>query len=961
MDDSLLSGLQESSTAAERQQALQYFEHLKSKADGWKLCTTHFTQRIHSDPHVKFFCLQVLEYHVKHRHVSSSDDDILALHKCLLTWMQPTEKAVDVAPFIKNKMAQIYALVFVVDYPSKWPHFFATLLECVQSAHIWSVDLYLRVLLAIDSELVDRQVVHCQEENVRNTAIKDTMREQCVPDLVESFLQIMLKFHELNCPLVCLAMEVVGAYVSWIDIMLIANDRFINLLLMYLSNPDLRESSTECLHEIIGKGMEPVAKTKLIEALYKMLVSIGVLSAGNVKSDDEADFQVKLSKLVSGMGCGLIASWNKMVKSNHEYKDITSAAIESKLSYLHRYLCDDDDGVSEAIVPFAVQYIGMLKRHSNLSDIDRTNLRSLLDAVITKLKYDESYDFESEGEEEIMFLEFRKQLKVLLDAIAQVDPCLVLQTSQNWLSSVLANVSSLPFTNVELVLRLFYMLGEVVTDKQYGAVNIPGSSWHQMMCIILQSQVSLYPHTAVIQQYYEVLVRYEKFFLVETSYIGPVMATFLSAHGLRHPNSSLRSRLSYLLVRFIKAMKGVINVFAEQVLENLRELLLMLPGSENYKVYFSNNDMNFLYEAASILIISSPQPPQGKGILMKSIVSPVAKQFPTLLAKLVTTEDTKQQEDIGQALYGLLSFASRASKSFANHTQVLQSGCLECFSEILPVFLRGLEVNVQRDVLHSGVRQYLHRMIICLGDELFSYVPLAVSLLLKDCKARDIQEFIPLINQLIVKYKDRLLPVLEKIFMPVCGSIIALLNVPFDAEDLEEQRDRNSLQKSYFLFISSTVSNNLHTVISNQSSEKVQELLNVLIQNAVEFPDPAVQRICFGVVKKLVDIWGCQGVLTGFVEYMYGHIFPACFLAPSKAGFDLNDGQSYLVLGEIAGILKTAFNRRGEEVLLNLQRYLSSIHFPPDFIEDLLLKMKSSDVKTLRSSLKTYFMRLRTS
>ena len=41
---------------------------------------------------------------------------------------------------------------------------------------------------------------------------------------------------------------------------------------------------------------------------------------------------------------------------------------------------------------------------------------------------------------------------------------------------------------------------------------------------------------------------------------------------------------------------------------------------------------------------------------------------------------------------------------------------------------------MQRDVLHSGVRQYLHRMIICLGDELFGYVPLAVSLLLKNCK-----------------------------------------------------------------------------------------------------------------------------------------------------------------------------------------------------------------------------------
>ena len=37
------------------------------------------------------------------------------------------------------------------------------LLQCVQSGARWSVDLYLRILLAIDSEVVDRQVVHSQE------------------------------------------------------------------------------------------------------------------------------------------------------------------------------------------------------------------------------------------------------------------------------------------------------------------------------------------------------------------------------------------------------------------------------------------------------------------------------------------------------------------------------------------------------------------------------------------------------------------------------------------------------------------------------------------------------------------------------------------------------------------------------------------------------------------------------
>lgn len=40
--------------------------------------------------------------------------------------------------------------------------------------------------------------------------------------------------------------------------------------------------------------------------------------------------------------------------------------------------------------------------------------------MISKLQYDENYNFESEREEEIMFIEFRKELKVLFDAIAQV-------------------------------------------------------------------------------------------------------------------------------------------------------------------------------------------------------------------------------------------------------------------------------------------------------------------------------------------------------------------------------------------------------------------------------------------------------------------------------------------------------------------------------------------------------------
>ena len=93
--------------------------------------------------------------------------------------------------FIHNKAAQIFALVFVCDYPKRWPTFFTDLLQTLGMGPR-AVDLYLRVLLAIDCEVVDREVIHSKEEADRNTQIKDHMRESCVQDLVDSWFQIMV-------------------------------------------------------------------------------------------------------------------------------------------------------------------------------------------------------------------------------------------------------------------------------------------------------------------------------------------------------------------------------------------------------------------------------------------------------------------------------------------------------------------------------------------------------------------------------------------------------------------------------------------------------------------------------------------------------------------------------------------------------------------------------------------------
>lgn len=57
---------------------------------------------------------------------------------------------------------------------------------------------------------------------------------------------------------------------------------FPSALLRYMSVEVLRESACDCIHEIIMKGMEPVAKRELIESLVSVLEKSGVLQLQEV-------------------------------------------------------------------------------------------------------------------------------------------------------------------------------------------------------------------------------------------------------------------------------------------------------------------------------------------------------------------------------------------------------------------------------------------------------------------------------------------------------------------------------------------------------------------------------------------------------------------------------------------------------------------------------------------------------
>ncbi|CAB4042324.1 exportin-T-like isoform X1, partial [Paramuricea clavata] len=116
------------------------------------------------------------------------------------------------------------------------------------------------------------------------------------------------------------------------------------------------------------------------------------------------------------------------------------------------------------------------------------------------------------------------------------------------------------------------------------------------------------------------------------------------------------------------------------------------------------------------------------------------------------------------------------------------------------------------------------------------------------------------------------------------------------------------LKNSYFQFIASLVNNNVVEVILSQEPQNTQEVLLTIIHGAVEPSDSSCQKACFGILKKLVELWGNTDGPAAFQEFLYNHIIPSCFVAPSKPEFDLNDAQTMLVSEKLVFIK----GRRGE-------------------------------------------------
>ncbi|OVA08343.1 Exportin-1/Importin-beta-like [Macleaya cordata] len=948
-----------------KSQAVAYCQQMKETPSVCRLCIERFSYT--KFVQVQFWCLQTLHEVLRLRYSSVNPEEKSFIRNSVLSMAcsdggddKNSVRVLDGPAFIKNKFAQVFVTLIYFEYPMIWSSVFVDFLPHLSKGSK-VIDMFCRVLNALDDELISLDYPRSAEEVAIAARVKDAMRQQCVAQIVRAWYDIISLYRNSDPELCTGILDSMRRYISWIDIGLIANDAFVPLLfdlILVEGLPDqLRGAAAGCVLAIVSKRMDPGSKLSLLRSLQISRVF------GLVAGDVDSELVSKLGVLLSGFAAEALDCSKRL--ESEEMKGVSMELLDEVLPSVFYVMQNCELDTTFNIVQFLSGYVSTLRTLSPLKEKQVVHVRQILEVIHAKICYDPVYRDnlsipDKIGiEEEDRMMEYRKDLFVLLRSVGRVAPDITQMFIRNLLASALVTSSDRNVEEVEAALSLFFALGESLTEE---AMRTGNGFLRELLPMLLSATFPCHSNRLVALIYLETITRYVKFIQDNDQCIPLVLAAFLDERGIHHQNFNVSQRASYLFMRVVKLLKAKLVPFIETILQSLQDRVAQfthLDWKGKDLKGLGSEDGSHIFEAIGLLIGMEDVPLEKQSEYLSSLLIPLCKQVQELLldAKVQNPEESSAKiANIQQVVMAI----NALSKGFSERLVTASRPAIgSMFKQTLDVLLQILVVFPKIDPLRSKVTSFIHRMVETLGAAVFPYLPRALEQLLADSEPKEMVGLLVLINQLICKFNILVRDILEEIFPAIASRVFSVLprdGIPSGlGSNTEEIRELQELQKTLYTFLHVMTTHDLSSVLlSSQSRGYLDPIMQLLLYTSCNHKDITVRKSCVQIFIKLIKDWCTRShdeeKVPGFRNFIIETFATNCCLySVLDKSFEFRDANTLVLFGEIVVAQKVMYEKFGNDFIVNfVLKGFPTAHCPQNLAEEYCQKLQGSDIKILK-------------
>lgn len=944
-----------------KKQAKVYCNHIKEKPSICRLCIEKlccFTSPVE----VRFWCLQTLHEVIRTRYLTMTADERHMIRVSVFSIVCLEDKnltrVLECPAFIKNKLAQVLITLIYFEYPLVWSSVFVDFFPHLSKGNM-VIDMFCRVLNALDDELISLDYPRTPEELTVANRVKDAMRQQCVSQIVRAWYDIVSMYRNSDQELCTSVLDSMRRYISWIDIGLIVNDAFIPLLFdLILVGPlsdQLRGAAVRCLLAVVSKRMDPQSKLSLLQSLQISRVLRLATEDGN------AELVSDIAALLTGYAVEALDCFKRI--NSEDAKGISMDLLSEILPSIFYVMKNFELDATFNITQFLSGYVAILKSFAPLREKELLHLGQILEVILVLIRYDPAYRTNLDvmdkigKEEEDRMVEFRKDLFVLLRTAGRVAPDVTHLFIRNSLASAVSRSSDSNVEEVEGALSLLYALGESISEE---AIRTGSGLLSELVLMLLSTKFPCHSNRLVALVYLETVTRYVKFIQDNTQYIPMVLAAFLDERGIHHSNINVSRRASYLFMRVVKLLKMKLVPFIETILQSLQDTVARFTIM-NYTTeeLSGSEDGSHIFEAIGLLIGTEDVLPEKQSDYLSSLLSPLCQQVEALLinAKLLNCEETNAKIAVIQQI---IMAINSLSKGFNERLVTASRPAIGLmFKQTLDVLLQVLVIFPKVEPLRNKVTSFIHRMVDTLGASVFPYLPKALEQLLEEIEPKQMVGFLLLLNQLICKFNTSVHDILEEIFPAVAERIFSVIptnGLPSGPDAItEEIRELQELQRTLYTFLHVITTHDLSPIfLSPKGKAYLDPVMQLLLYSSCNHKDILVRKACVQIFIRLIKDWCAQPYeekVPGFRSFMI-EVFATncCLYSVLDRSFDFHDANTFVLFGEIVLAQKVMYEKFGDDFLIHfVSKGFSSAHCPPDLTEQYRQKLQGGDFKALKS------------